>query len=714
MRKEYLEKMRKILSYNNMSNILDIGNKEKGIFSLGFIINIPKKCALVSPNLYNIICDTKCEEVDEKEIFKRLISNIKQEHLELFNKKIEDILFGKSYYTDMNITIKYADKYKKMPLKLCPIVLNDSESNVLGILIENMKITCGEDNHLEDAIYELKHAELVNNLIIEGAADYIFQFDVKNDYCTFSPHAVDVLPLDIPSFGNVMETSLSFIVPEDREYYIQTITPFMTGKSQYHKAEYRVITRTGEIMWVSCRGKGIHDQNGNPIMIAGSLVDITEKKKYQQHIELMANVDQLTGLYNRYRFYTDIDNNKCTSGAVMFIDIDDFKVYNDVFGHSFGNEVLIKVARILEENFDKDADIYRLGGDEFVIHCPSIDRIILDKKLLTLISNIREPISINNKIVYITLSIGVAFYPEHGRNADEILNNADMAMYTAKKSGKNSIKMYINSSHEEISRRFMLETELRRAVEENFQGFSLHYQPIVDASSGKWNGAEALLRWKSPTFGNIPANELITILEYMGLMVKIGKWILNTAVKECAAWHKAGLKDKFVHVNLSMAQIDNPNLQEDIIQTLKRFCLPPQLLYLELTESLLMKNVENTTNFCEAMQDMEVKISLDDFGTGYSSFNYLRQLPLDEVKIDKSFLMNFESDDYNRAIVLSLCDLAHTIKLSLCVEGVEEDVHWKILKDMNVDMLQGYLFAKPMPSKEFREKLFNNASSFKE
>lgn len=705
MRKEHLEKMRKILSYNRIDNILNTGDKERGIFSLGFILDISEKSALVSTDLYKIICHNKAD-ADEKEIFKMLVSHIEKEDLELFNKNIETVLLGKSSNANVNITIKYDDKYKKTDLKLCAIILNNHKLNVLGIFMENMTVIGSQNNYyLENAPHELTHAELVNKLIIEGASDYIFQYDVKNDYCLFSPHAVDVLPIDIPSFSNVMETSLSFIVPEDREHYIETITPFMTGKSQYHKAEYRVTTRYGEIMWVSCRGKGIHDKDGNPIMIAGSLVDITEIKKYQQHIELMANVDQLTGLFNRYRFYTDMNHNKSTSGAVLFIDIDDFKVYNDVFGHSFGNEVLIKVARKLEGNFNKAEGIYRLGGDEFVIHCPSIDRITLDKKLSTLVANIREPIVINDKSVYITLSIGVAFYPEHGRNADEILNNADMAMYTAKKSGKDSIKIYIDSSHEEISRRFMLETELRRAVEENFQDFSLHYQPIVDASSGKWKGAEALIRWKSPTFGNVPANELIDILEYMGLMVKVGRWILNTAVKECSAWHKAGLKDKFIHVNLSMVQIDNPNLQEDIIQTLKNFCLPPQLLYLELTESILMKNIENTTNFCKAMQNMKVRISLDDFGTGYSSLSYLRQLPLDEIKIDKSFLMNFESDDYNKAIVLSLCDLAHTIKLSLCVEGVEEDIHWKILKDMNVDTLQGYLFAKPMTSKEFREKL---------
>lgn len=595
--------------------------------------------------------------------------------------------------------------------KIKKILSYNKLGRIFGILIEKLKSTYN-DNDLENIYDELEYAELVNKLIIEGAADYIYQMDFKRDHCTFSPRAVDVLPIDSASFENAMETCLSFIVPEDRSIFMDTMSDFLAGKSEYHTAEYRVMTRTGDIMWVSCRGKGIHDKEGNPIMIAGSLLDITEKKRYEQHIELMASVDQLTGLFNRYRFYTDIENNKSTSGAVIFIDVDDFKVYNDVFGHNFGNKVLVKISRVLEENFNEDIRIYRLGGDEFVIHCPSIDKILLDKKLIRLISNIRRPISIDNKTIYITLSIGVAFYPEHGRNADEILNSADMAMYTAKKSGKNSIKVYINSSHEEVSRRFIIETEIRTSVEKNFQGFSLHYQPIVDAKSGEWKGAEALLRWKSIAFGNIPTEELINTIEYIGFMPKIGKWVLDTAVKECASWRKDGLGDKFIHVNLSIAQIDDLNLKDNIIQALKKSCLPAQLLYLELTESMLIKNMENAMEFCTAMQDINVKISLDDFGTGYSALSYLRQLPLNEIKIDKSFLTSFESGSYNRAIVLSICDLAHAINLSLCVEGVEEESLWKILKEMNVDMLQGYLFQRPIPAKDFREKLVVNSKTF--
>lgn len=689
---------------NNLNNSRELFTVSENIVDYTFLINLSKKIVIPSPSISNIYFNDTSDIHNAYDQFMKLIN---VDNWELFSKSVSSVLSTPTKPQSMNICINYNERIQWMLLRLSTISSPQYEGYVACLMFENEELTDLYEKQKGDVYEELKKAQMINNLIIDGASDYVYQLDLVKNRCTFSPHAVEVLPLDNPTFDNAMEKVLSFIVPEDRMIFMDSMGDYLAGKSQYHTAEYRVLTRTGEIMWISCKGKGIHDKDGNPLIIAGSLLDITDKKNYEKYIEDMVNLDQLTGLFSRYRFDNDmvkainsIDNN---TGAVLFLDIDNFKVFNDLFGHNFGNKILIHLASLMKRHLPDNAIIYRLSGDEFVVLWPNAKQEIINNYMNPLMEELRSPLRLEENTVYVTFSIGVAFYPAHGKTTDDILKSADIAMYAAKRSSKNNLSFYVDCENNDMSRHFILETELRTSINNNFIGFSVFYQPIVDTLSGNWKGAEALLRWVSPTFGMVPTDDVIEILEYIGDMAKVGTWVLGMAIEECALWHNLGFYNAFVNVNLSIVQLDDPYLYNEVITVLNKFNLSPKYLCFEFTETLLIKNFSSAMSFCQAMQKLGIYIALDDFGTGYSSLSYLRKLPLNQIKIDKSFLVDFDKDEYNRLIVSTVCSLAHSINMTVCVEGVEEPIQWDILKTLNVDSLQGYFFGRPMKAESFRE-----------
>lgn len=562
--------------------------------------------------------------------------------------------------------------------------------------------------HLSQVVEELEHAQHVNQLILEGSTDYIYHLDLINNECTFSPKALEVLPLETPTFGNAMDRILSFIVPEDRSVFLESFTPFLVGKSFYHTAEYRVNTKQGEVMWISCHGKGAYDDQGKPMMIAGSLMDITENKKTEERIHRMIYTDMLTGLKNRNCYEEEMMeymDKPDAQGSTVCIDIRNFKLFNEIFGHNFGNKILQDFSQMLQMYLSNSCGIYRLEGDEFLIHLSESDKDEVLSKLTPLQIALTKARTIDGHSIYIDVTIGIAVYPEHGATPDELLKNADTVLYKMSKYSNEKVMFFMNERGKDMLKQYALENELRMDIENQFAHFRMVYQPIVQLSKAGnyWCSAEALLRYANPALPDVTQKELIETLEVSDLIIPIGRWVLEQSIEECSRWHKTGARVG-VHVNFSAQQVSDAGLKDFIIDTLKKYNLPPRYLICELTETSMINNFNTAITFCRELMEYGIGVALDDFGTGYSSFNYLRSLPISQIKIDKAYVDGLKDNGYNQIIISCIHDLSKNMDIELCVEGIETKETLDILSDMGINLIQGFYFERPLEADVIRKE----------
>lgn len=584
---------------------------------------------------------------------------------------------------------------------------------ILGFITICYEMMHSYKHHLSEIIEKLEKAQNINQLILEGSTDYIYHLDLLNNVCTFSPKSLDVLPLESPTFGNAMDTILSFIVPEDRHVFLESFTPFLTGTSDLHTAEYRVNTKHGDIIWISCHGKGLHDTEGRPVMIAGSLMDITEQKKTEQMVQDMLYSDRLTGLKNRYCYekeMTKFMNDPQNKGCIICIDIRNFKLFNEIFGHTFGNKILKDFADMLQMYLSNNKGIYRLEGDEFLVHLSEWEQDKIIAALTPLQLSLTQSRIIEGHNIYFDVTIGIAVYPTDGTSPEELLQNADTALYRSARLTKEKITFFVNGNGLDLSKRYMLENELRKDIQNNFKHFRVVFQPIIHMEHGTpyWCAAEALLRYSNPDMPNVSQMELIETLEVSGLILPVGRWVLSQAVENCSLWHNTGTKT-YIHVNFSAQQLSDAGLLEYIRTILKKHQLSPEYLICELTETSLINNFETAINLCKNLMQMKIGIALDDFGTGYSSFNYLRTLPISQIKIDKTFVKDLANDEYNKIIISCLHDLSQSMKIELCIEGVETKETLDILTDMGIEFIQGFYFERPMEADMIRREIIQHS-----
>lgn len=564
------------------------------------------------------------------------------------------------------------------------------------------------ERRLESIVGQLEEAQIINQLILEGSTDYIYQLDLINNVCTFSPKAMDILPLENPTFGNAMDRVLSFIVPEDRNIFLESFSPFLTGKSKYHTAEYRVNTKQGDIMWISCHGKGFHDADGRPIMIAGSLMDITEKKKWEERIHRMLYYDIRTGLKNRYCFEKEVEEylNAGAKGSIACVDIRNFKLFNEIFGHNFGNKILEEMAGMLEMYVPRSLGIYRLDGDEFLIHLSEYKEEEILERLAPLQLALEKTRTLDGHSIYINVTIGIAAYPEHGKTSEELLKNADTALYKMSKYSNEKVMFFINENGIDLSKRYVLESKLRRDIENGFENFRVVYQPIVKLKDDgtSWYAAEALLRYHNPEMPDVTQMELIETLEVSDLINPVGRWVMSQALRECSQWQKTGAY-ACVHVNFSAQQLSDAGILNYTKELLKKYQVEPRYLVCELTETSLINNFEIATNLCRSWMEMGIGIALDDFGTGYSSFNYLKSLPISQIKIDKAYVEDLHQNEYNKIIISCLYDLSRNMGLELCVEGIETKETLDLLAAIGVKLIQGFYFERPLEAEVIRKEI---------
>lgn len=475
-------------------------------------------------------------------------------------------------------------------------------------------------------------------------------------------------------------------------------------------------------IWMMVSADPILDDKGD---ISGAVLilrDVTEHRRAEEKIHSLAYYDTLTGLPNRV-FCMELIARAIALArrynrklATLFIDLDFFQRLNDTLGHEAGDQLLQAVSDRLQKYLRKsdyiaylDEDemteaVSRLGGDEYIVLLNEIEHPNDAAKVANrILKDISQPFKLNTHDGYITASIGISVYPFDGEDAESLLRNADIAMYHTKKQGGNNFQFYSESMNVNALRRLTIENNLRKALERN--EFLLYYQPKLDVKDRRISGMEALIRWNHHEMGLISTAEFIPLAEDTGLIIPIGKWVLRTACLQNKAWQKAGCDSMKVSVNISARQFEQQELLENITRVLREADLDPEYLELEITESTVMKNPEYAIATLQELKATGIKISIDDFGTGYSSLNYLRQLPLDALKIDRSFVSNALTRTSDRAIISAIISLAHNLKLTVIAEGVEREEQLAFLSELQCDEAQGYLFSWPLPADECTQLL---------
>ncbi|WP_226939133.1 EAL domain-containing protein [Janthinobacterium sp. FT14W] len=460
----------------------------------------------------------------------------------------------------------------------------------------------------------------------------------------------------------------------------------------------------------------VRDLDGATTHFIASSLDISERKASERQIEHMAHHDALTGLANRHvsklRLAAAIAQARHSGEkvGVLFVDLDRFKHVNDALGHHVGDALLQSVSARLLQLVREGDTVSRLGGDEFVVILNGIGdaqaiAALLDARL---IPAMREPHQVEGSELYVSCSVGVAIYPDHGDDMDTLMRHADAAMYQAKSGGRDHARMFTPQMQEQQLQQLHLESDLRHAVER--QELVLYYQPRIDARSGCLNGVESLIRWQHPQHGLIAPDSFIPAAEESGLIVSIGAWVIREACRQQVAWREAGMGDIAVSINLSAIQLKSGGLAATLREVLREFAVTPGQIEFELTESILMDNVDDTIATLHAIKALGFALSIDDFGTGYSSLNYLCRFPLDKLKIDMSFVQDIHGSPQNLAVTKTIVGLGHTLGLSVTAEGVESAADADVLRHAGCDELQGYYFARPMPQAQFIAWLAQSAA----
>ena len=462
-------------------------------------------------------------------------------------------------------------------------------------------------------------------------------------------------------------------------------------------------------LWFEIRFTNLVWIDGSEVIVC-TAADITQKKKSQQKIEFQAHNDFLTGLYNRMKCESDLRKiikqsvKDGVKGAVMFIDLDDFKHINDGLGHQYGDILLQQIAAGLQSIVGLRGKCYRMGGDEFVaIVMPDmfseLERIANKVKDM-----FNKPWYLMETEYFCTMSMGIAVFPDDSKDVHEIIRLADIAMYESKKNGKNGYTFYDSCSKLNTARRLDIENSMRQAVTSGIEEFVVFYQPVVDVRTGECSSCEALVRWDSKALGFMGPGDFIPLAEYLGLITSIGDYVLEEACRQCRYWNEHGIPDFHINVNLSVVQLLQKDVAETVARILKKTGVNPKNIVLEITESFAINDMDRVLDIIKGIKKLGPRIALDDFGTGYSSLNYIKQLPLDIIKVDKTFIDDIVEDEYAQAFIKLIVELSDTIDTDIIVEGVENEAQLNILKEQGVDYIQGFYYGKPVPAYEF-EKL---------
>jgi cyclic di-GMP phosphodiesterase Gmr len=496
-----------------------------------------------------------------------------------------------------------------------------------------------------------------------------------------------------------------FMSPEEASASRRNIAGFFRNGSSY-EVERWIKTVKGERLFLF-RNKFVHSGSGkNEVFLICSGTDITEERRAQERLRVLANTDIITGLPNRNAIQDKITQSIAARDGnnvgLVYLDLDNFKKVNDAYGHMFGDRLLVEVSLAVLSCLSEDQTLARLGGDEFLVLAKQADREMLQRLAQRIIDRLKTPFRIGLIEVYTGCSIGIALCPEHGNDLDSLIRSADTAMYVAKEHGKRTYTVFSPEMNKRVAEYMWLDTNLRKGLEQN--QLVVYYQPKIEAISGKVCSVEALVRWDSPERGLIPPLQFISYAEESGLIGPLGRWVLQTAAKQAAQWQRQGLQLR-VAVNLSARQLVDDSIVEDLAQVLLQNQLAPCLLDFELTESSLIEDEKRAREVITRLRELGAQVHLDDFGTGYSSLAQLARIPLDAIKLDKSFVRGVNDNPVSQSLVRAIVAAAEALKFRVIAEGVETESENRFLDEIGVDEKQGFLFARPMLPKQLEHWL---------
>lgn len=509
---------------------------------------------------------------------------------------------------------------------------------------------------------------------------------------------------------------LELVHPDDVDRYNAAVSEHLKGKSDIFYCEYRVRASDGSFHWIASRGIAVRDRRGRAYQMVGSVTDISERRSHQETMEFLAQHDVLTGLPNRLLLAETLGTAIARADqrqerlAVLFIDLDRFKNINDTLGHRAGDQLLQDVSQRLLGGLPDGCTLFRQGGDEFIILIsPAGDLSQAVATANQLRELVASPFSGQAQNFFTSASIGISLYPDDARDGETLLRNADTAMYEAKAAGGNAIRTHTEQMNQRLHARVRLEGLLREALQKN--EFQLYFQPQFDLLTGRLSGAEALLRWQHDG-EMIPPDQFIPVAEDTGMIIAIGDWVAEQAIARIVEWRQRFGDIPPIAINLSPRQFWRPALAHMLLDKLRAAGLPPAALELEVTESVLLHADTGALGELEMLREAGIRIALDDFGTGYSSLSYLRRLPISVLKIDRSFIIDLGIDAHGAsdALVRAIIAMAHSLSLKVVAEGVETTTQKDLLRQLECDIMQGYLASRPLPADEFWQKFLVDRS----
>jgi len=573
---------------------------------------------------------------------------------------------------------------------------------------------------LQGEIVERKRAEQALRasqeryaLAARGANDGLWDWNLMTNVVYFSDRWKSMLGYEPEQIGKSVDEWFGRVHAEDIEQLRSEISAHLEGATPHLQSEHRILHKDGIYRWVLNRGIAVRDESGKAYRMAGWQSDITARKRAEEQLVHDAFHDALTGLPNRPLFMDrlgrSINQSKRRSDymfAVVFLDLDRFKIVNDSLGHLTGDQLLVKLARRLETCLRVVDTVARIGGDEFAILLDDITGAEDAKMVAERIqAELAQSFDLDGQEVFTTASIGIALSTRRYDREEDVLRDADAAMYRAKSRGRARYELFDAEMHADVVAQLELETGLRGALAR--QEFSVHYQPILLLRTGRIVGFEALVRWRHPRRGLVYPLDFISVAEDTGLIIPMGHWILNEACRQLRSWQRRFAPDHpwSMSVNLSARQFTEPDLVKTVKTVLTDTELDPRSLKLEITESMVMENIESATGILRKLKDMHVGLHLDDFGQGYSSLSYLHNFPIDALKVDRAFVGGMNVDDENVDIVRSIIALAHNLKIDVIAEGIETTAQLERLKTLNCQYGQGFLFAKPLPAEALEPML---------
>ncbi len=560
-----------------------------------------------------------------------------------------------------------------------------------------------DETDFQQARRKLEESEQRYALALEGANDGIWDWNLATNEVYFSRRWGEMLGCAEGEIGTSPDDWFRRVHPEDLEGLKGSLNAHRAGRSAHFESEHRVLHKQKAYRWVLARGMAVRDAKGRAVRMAGSLTDITDRKRVEEELAHQAFYDGLTDLPNRALFLDRLNHamkrarrKKDQEFAVLFLDVDRFKDVNDSLGHVVGDQLLVAVARRLEASVRPGDTVARLGGDEFAVLLDDLrrreDAVEVAARIL---KDLREPFPLGGHEVYATVSIGLA----PGRledGAEDLLRDADTAMYRAKDAGRNTTEIFDQDMHARAVARLTLETDLRKGLER--EEFRVYYQPIISLSAGaSIVGFEALVRWQHPQRGLVPPNEFIPLAEETGLIVPLDLWVMGQASRQTRRWREKW-PELTVNVNLSTRHFAQPGLAARVAVVLHEAGLEPGALRIEITEETLLEDVPAIAAVLMELKAMNIKLYLDDFGTGYSSLGYLHRFPIDSLKIHQSFVGRLGQKGDEGELVKTITTLAGNLKMGVVAEGVETSDQLARLRELGCERVQGYLFSRPVPT----------------